>query len=412
MTLVTNIISSIGNNNSIAPLIIRDCGIEVPTKILMTYNQNKSNKDIAYLAARERFVDEYAVSAVWLGGVPLMGFIADKLIKKINKFNPNINSKLLKEEEFQGLKYNINKFKEKAPEAVADLEKIAKNTSKYKRNLAGKFLLQTIIPIALIGWIIPKAVFAWTAKTKAKQNNTDTFTKSSIENKKTNPNFKGGIGSLADLSNLEKLFITDTGYAVGRIATARKRNEAYDIGVKMSGMIYLNYIFPKQLEKLLNGISSNLLKTNLDLDIKLLNNKEFLDAIKNQALELPQTDSAKDLIEFIDNKPDSLFTKYANEFGKIKMLDNKTRDPRAYVDFKQLGEFRNSIENFIKTSTKSGLSEDKILEFAKKAKKVKTFNTLFNISVSSILLAFGLPKFQFMMREIITGSKLEPGIID
>lgn len=417
MTLVTNIISSIGNNNSIAPLIIRDCGIEVPTKILMTYNQNKSNKDIAYLAARERFVDEYAVSAVWLGGVPLMGFIADKLIKKINKFNPNINSKLLKEEEFQGLKYNINKFKEKAPEAVADLEKIAKNTSKYKRNLAGKFLLQTIIPIALIGWIIPKAVFAWTAKTKekqakAKQNNTDTFTKSSIENKKTNPNFKGGIGSLADLSNLEKLFITDAGYAVGRIATARKRNEAYDIGVKMSGMIYLNYIFPKQLEKLLNGISSNLLKTNLDLDIKLLNNKEFLDAIKNQALELPQTDSAKDLIEFIDNKPDSLFTKYANEFGKIKMLDNKTRDPRAYVDFKQLGEFRNSIENFIKTSTKSGLSEDKILEFAKKAKKVKTFNTLFNISVSSILLAFGLPKFQFMMREIITGSKLEPGIID
>ena len=39
MSLV-NIISAVGNNSSVYPLIVRDCGIEVPTKIAMTYNQN------------------------------------------------------------------------------------------------------------------------------------------------------------------------------------------------------------------------------------------------------------------------------------------------------------------------------------------------------------------------------------
>ena len=78
MSLV-NIISAIGNNSSIYPLIVRDCGIEVPTKIAMTYNQNKEDKRIAWLGARERFIDEYSVSAVWLGGIPLIDFAGKKL---------------------------------------------------------------------------------------------------------------------------------------------------------------------------------------------------------------------------------------------------------------------------------------------------------------------------------------------
>ena len=47
MSLV-NIISAVGNNSSVYPLIVRDCGIEVPTKIAMTYNQNlKDSKQMA-----------------------------------------------------------------------------------------------------------------------------------------------------------------------------------------------------------------------------------------------------------------------------------------------------------------------------------------------------------------------------
>ena len=47
MSLV-NIISAVGNNSSIYPLIVRDCGVEVPVKIGMTYSQNlKDSKEMA-----------------------------------------------------------------------------------------------------------------------------------------------------------------------------------------------------------------------------------------------------------------------------------------------------------------------------------------------------------------------------
>ena len=58
MSLV-NIISAIGNNPSVYPLIVRDCGIEVPSKVAMTYNQKlKESKQMANNATRERFIDE------------------------------------------------------------------------------------------------------------------------------------------------------------------------------------------------------------------------------------------------------------------------------------------------------------------------------------------------------------------
>ena len=96
--MITNIISAIGNNSSVYPLIVRDCGIEVPAKILLTYNQNKKDdKEIAYLAARERFLDEYSSSAVWLGGIPLVGWLCNKLIKA-KGLNPDVNLKLFNEE--------------------------------------------------------------------------------------------------------------------------------------------------------------------------------------------------------------------------------------------------------------------------------------------------------------------------
>ena len=118
--LITSIISAIGNNNSVYPLIVRDCGIEVPTKIILTYNQNKKeSKEVAKLAARERTMDEYAVSAVWLGGIPLVGKIADYFIRK-KGFNPDVNLKLFKNSSVQNIDENIKNFKGKVPDKIID----------------------------------------------------------------------------------------------------------------------------------------------------------------------------------------------------------------------------------------------------------------------------------------------------
>lgn len=409
---IANIISAIGNNSSVYPLIVRDCGIEVPTKIVLTYNQNKDeSKKVAYLAARERFLDEYATSAVWLGGIPLVGMACDKYIKS-KGLNPNVNLKLFKEDKFQGIDYNIKKFAKTAPDAVKDLIKAKENKKLFEKLLATKFIASTSIPILFMGFILPKIIFASSAKkieairAKEKQNTQmDFLQKEKFLDK--NISFNGNwVTKVANFSAQDKMAVTDGGYAIGRIATARNKNETYDIAFKMVGMMFLNFVVPKWLEKGLNKI------TGVELDPVILADKEFVAQVKENKLRLPKSSNAEDLFDFVDDatNKDTLFIKFAKKFGKIKMLDNGIRDPRAYVDVGNLAKFRNDLETFASKAKK--LSEADFKLFIKKAKFSKSANILTNVALSSFLLAYALPKAQFAFRKAITGSDLEPGLAE
>ena len=408
---ISNIISAIGNNSSVYPLILRDCGIEVPTKIVLTYNQNKKeSKGIAYLAARERFLDEYATSAVWLGGIPLMGWLCNKYIKA-KGLSPDVNLKLFKEENgIQGINYNIEKFKKLAPDAVKDLIKAKENKKLYEKLLAGKFIASTTIPILFMGFILPKLIFASSAKKIEKLREKEAANKQQISFtqkdkffKSEKPTFTGSwITKAANFTTQDKMAVTDGGYAVGRVSTARNKNEALDLGFKMTGMMFLNFVAPKWLEKGLNYL------TGVELDPIILADKDFAEQIKDKSLTLPKSDNAKDLLDFVDDirNKDSLFINYAKKFKKIKMLDNGIRDPREYVNIKALAKFRNDIENF----TKQAINQKNLKTFIFANKVAKSINILTNVALSSILLAYVLPKAQFAFRKIVTGSDLEPGL--
>lgn len=406
---IANIISAIGNNSSVYPLIVRDCGIEVPSKIVLTYNQNKKESDgVAYLAARERFLDEYATSAVWLGGIPLVGKIADYVIKK-KGLSPDVNLKLFKEDNFQGIDYNIKKFKDLAPDAVNDLLNAKGSKKTYEKLLAGKFIASTTIPILFMGFILPKMIFASSAKKiealRQKEKTQMNFLEKDKFFKSKQPAFTGNwITKAANFSAQDKMAVTDGGYAFGRIATARNKNETMDISFKMAGMMFLNFVAPKWIEKGLNKL------TGVVLDPVMLADKKFIVKAKNNLLKLPKSDNAADLFEFIDNTAnrDTMFIKYAKKFKKLTMFDNGIRDPRAYVDVKDLGQFRNDIEKF--ANSLNGLSRDAYKSIVKKARFSKTANILTNVGLSSFLLAYCLPKAQFAFRKLVTGSDLEPGL--
>ena len=177
---ITNIISAIGNTSSVYPLILRDCGVEIPSKVYLTYQENKNDKEVAFLATRERIIDEYATSAVWLGGIPLVEKLINKFIIAPKGLNPAVNLKLFKESDCQGIDYNIKFFENKIKNgeipqkavkniqnAINDLKNAKNNKKLYEKLLASKFLAATVIPIALMGFVIPKMVFGLTAKTKA-----------------------------------------------------------------------------------------------------------------------------------------------------------------------------------------------------------------------------------------------------
>lgn len=396
-----NVISAIGNNSSVYPLLVRDCGIEIPSKVLMTYNQNlKDSKQMANNAVRERLIDEYGTSAIWLGGIQFCGWGCDKLIKKLG-FNPNINLNLFKEGVNQGIRKNIEKFKDLALKEVAELEKVLKNKKTYEKLLAGKFIISTTIPVLLMGFILPKLNFALTDKLRKKQEKELSSAKNETGK---NVSFKGNtISTIANMSTVNKMAITDGGLTVGRVSTARNKFEAIENGFKMTGMMFLNFVAPIWIAKGFDKISNKLFDTNVNLDPKILNDKEFITAIKNKTLKLPK----ENIIDFLDKYPDEKFSKLTEEFCGVKRLSSGIRDPRIYVNEKKILEFKFEIEKFAKKASETGNVE----KFARKALKVKSANILANVALSSFLLAVCLPKLTFILRKAVTGSDAEPGLI-
>ena len=403
MSLV-NIISAIGNNSSVYPLIVRDCGIEVPSKVILTYRQNlKDSKQMAFNATRERLIDEYGTSIIWLGGIPAMDKLCNWGIKKMG-YDPKVNISLLKENSKQGLKYNIEKFKNKAPEEVKQMEKVLKNKSLYQKLLAGKFILSTAIPVAIMGYFLPKFNFALTDKIRKKQDAKKEeirILKQGIEQQ--NVSFKGIASSLANMSTVNKMAITDGGLTVGRVGTARNKFEKMEMGFKMSMMMFLNFVAPIWIAKGLDSFSGKVFRTNVNLDPNLLNDKEFLKEVKENRFKLPK----ENIIEFLDQNPDSKFAKLSEKYCGVKFLKNRVRDPREFVDEEKIRKFQQEIEKFTKQAKNSG----NIDKFAKKALKVKSANILANVGISSFLLACALPKITFILRKKVTGSDAEPGLI-
>lgn len=407
--IVTNIISAIGNNSSIYPLLVRDCCIEAPSKILIARKENlKESKEIANDATREKIIDEYATSGIWLGGIPMVEYFSDKFISK-KGYNPIVNLNLFKAEKnkeaYQGIEYNINKFKniqaKDVQDAVQDLIKVKNNKGSFEKLLTKKFCAATIIPTIIMGFVLPKLNFALTKKIRVKKAPQKAESKKEIS-------FTGSFTSqIANLRTVDKMAISDGGLTVGRVTTSRNKDEAWANAFRMIGSMILNFVTPIYIAKGLDKLANKLFNINVNLDPKILADNEFINTIKNSKVELPKSNTEKDLIDFIDNKPQALFSRFAQKTGKVSYLKSGYRDPRKFVDIKDLGKFRNEFENFIAKAKQSKNIEN----FARKAKFVKSANILANVGISSFLLAGVLPAATYKFIKLTTGSYSDPGLV-
>ena len=424
---VTNIISAIGNNSTPYPLLVRDCCIEVPSKVLIARKENlKESREKANDATRERLIDEYITSAIWLGGIPVTEKFADKFISK-KGYNPLVNIKLFnKKTALQSVEANIEKFKDIAvkdvQDALEDLKKVQKNKSVYQKLLTKKFIAATAIPTAIMGFVLPPLNFALTKRIKEKRAKGEKITDNSfisatftskgdkfkdfrIKNDKVS--FTGSLTStIANLRTVDKMAISDGGLTVGRVTTSRNKDEAYVNAFRMIGSMILNFVTPVYIAKGLDKLANKLFKVNVNLDPIILDNKEFIDAIKSGNVELPKSSSEKDILEFLDNNPKSMFSQFAAKLNKVTYLKSGYRDPRKFVDIKDMAGFREEFEKFVNEAKKSA----DITKFAKKAKGVKALNIFANIGISSFLLAYALPKAQYGFNKLVTGSYSDPGL--
>ena len=215
--------------------------------------------------------------------------------------------------------------------------------------------------------------------------------------------FKGLSSTLANMSTVNKMAITDGGLTVGRVGTARNKYEKMENGFKMSMMMFLNFIAPIWIAKGLDNLSGKLFNTNVNLDPMLLADKQFVKEIKDGSLQIPESN----YIEYLDKNPDSKISKLCEKYCGVKYLKNRVRDPREFVDEKKIGKFLDELRKFSKEAAASG----NVDKYAKKALKVKSANILANVGISSFLLAAVLPKVTFILRKKVTGSDAEPGLM-
>ena len=296
------------------------------------------------------------------------------------------------------------------------MQKVLKNKATYQKLLAGKFVLSTAIPVAIMGYFLPKFNFALTDKLRKKQEamkplyNEIEQEIQPIKKENTKPTFRGIAATLANMSTVNKMALTDGGLTVGRVGTSRNKYEALENGFKMSMMMFLNFVAPIWFAKGFDSLSNKLFKTNVNLDPNLLNDKDFLQEIKTDKFKLPK----EDMIEFLDKNPNSKFAKLSEKYCDVKFLkengktgQNIIRDPRAFVNEKKIIEFKTEIEKFAKQAKNSG----NVNKFARKALIAKSANILANVALSSFLLAIALPKLTFILRKKVTGSDAEPGLI-
>lgn len=449
LPISTAIFSSLNNNaTSLAPIIVKD-GFDVAGRTTMAYKESGVHE------ARERFIEEAGTSALWLGGIPAIRKIFDKTVFKKFGLNPNVDLRLLNNKGVQTLANN---------EAFAtgalkqDLLNTAKNLKTFKSLQIAKVLVSTLIPFVLLVKVLPKFNQNLTKqlveqeKKKQTQNSLNNNKMHEIFSKnpafkafspKSNVSFTGGLAQWinpliaaqkAQVNPVDNMLALDMGISGGRVANSRNKLEAMETCIREGGIIYFFFLGGKHIAKGLEKLSDKLFHTPINLDPKIIEGKDFIDPaksgittfsslvknsladanVKSTVMHFASDKSEKGVVDFIDNQLKTAFSngkfknftlEAARRTGLIDIKDG-VRNPLKYVDTEALNGLHGNIKNFVEKAAKPELAEN----FVKKAKNIKRVAIVANMALCSLSLAYLLPKFQYFIREKITGTNEYPGL--
>ena len=451
MSAVNAIFSALGNNSSLWSIATKD-GIETVGRTAMAYKEgSKTSKKFGKLEAREKLIEANATSLVWLGGIPLLKVLFDKLYT-----NKKYGFEQFKEYGMDALaKTDIRLLNSESPQALKlsniknaslkdHVEKILKNKDGFKHNFAKRAMISTLIPIALVGYILPKTVYAFTHRMIAKEKrealknayknqqaqkenliqSTPAFATFMGKANRTNLSFHGGtlferISKYFTHPNTNMVMV-DGGILAGRAGSSRNLKEAGERTIYEVGYIGILYWGGNFVGKGLNWITKKITGIPTALDAKLLQDKSFTDNMlslsKNKtaaqkALNIADI-SEKGIISLIDTdlaknggKFSNITLKAAEKLGMIHVVDGG-RNPLRYVETKDVATLNKQIKEFV-----GALAENKNAEkLISKVKFLKRSSIIANIAICSAALAYGLPKLQYFFRSKVSDNTVAPGL--
>ena len=507
---INSTISALDKPSSLAPFFVKD-SFDITGRTAMAYHESGKHE------AREKFIEEAGTSMFWIGGIPFARWIGGKIANKFSGINSNIHFKRINSEGIQSyfadeVKQNDNKkFSSDSlkninlcgSNANSKLNKIKTelkekgfmvNGSKggYKKFHVGVTAASVLVNLFILCVGIPKLNQFISRKIIAKEHKNQQ-TKTNLQaqptqdsvkiSEKTAPQKQKQVrfGSLKDLANVKSLFnftemaenaqlnvtssmlLLDYGISGSRVTfVPRDNNERIEYFVKEGGIIFFFYYAADLIKKGLSALANKSFKTPIDLDYKIINDKDFaktLNENKNtsELLKFAAYENIDDAIATLPNEiksdkkklqqyKDELSNK--NEISVIKFIDeelanvggkvtDKTktfsnftlqmaqksglidveydealgkwiRHSEKYIETDKVADLNGNLKNFIEQAAKSG--ETKLEKIISKTKMTKGLSVFGNMAICCASLSFILPKIQYKIREHRTKTKMAPGI--
>ena len=133
----SKIYSTLGNNNSLVPLAIKD----VANSLGLTAGSYVTGDA---LEGKDRFLDEFGTQAIWLLGIPGYKKLTDLTLYKLCKIDPNFDVRNLSKKRSKLLEKSIKYADESIKGSILEAVK----NPKYTKNLAmTKFVTSTALAI-------------------------------------------------------------------------------------------------------------------------------------------------------------------------------------------------------------------------------------------------------------------------
>ena len=427
MVNVAAIFSTLGNPNSLVPLLIKD---SASTAGMTTASMITGKEE-----GHDRFIDEVGTEFIWLCAIPGFKWLFDKTIFKAYNLDSKFDVRNLKNKDI------FKKAMELAPtdEVKKNLEKISKKQGLFKNLALYKFFFSTGMAIAsYIG--LTKVKQSYT-ENKIKQNliaeynaglkatNKSGENKNEVDTKGTKDNnaltFKG-IGDIVKnfaFSPVKNMWLLDGAITTERLADSRTPQEFMGYAIKESSILCFMYYAGGKIQEALEKRALKKHNKTIGLDARILESGHLQKSFENGSIQESMNDfkmimdelekeleAASDkekikekydtiIYEYLHKNPDNEIVKAAKEAKVIKMFEKTDKiDTRAFIDIEEIKNIYKNIDTLHAQylgEMKKGVTSNK---FFSQVKKLKRHSIITNMGTCMFALGIVTPTVMLAKR--------------
>lgn len=421
-TLTAKIFSTLGNNSSLVPLGVKD----VSNTLGLTAGSYITGKKVE---SKDRFIDEFGTQIIWLLGIPFFKKVIDKTVYKLAGFNPNIDSRVLKNKDV------FEKAKKHAlPHLKESFEKVGKNQKAFKNLAVGKFAASTVLTLLSYSALTKfrhkhteKAIIEEIKKEEQTKQANHEFIKNKQEVNfnsfhkkiKQNPAFGINLEPLQQFmfDPVKNTMIIDGGITTQRLAESRNPQDFLGYIIKEGGFWAFMYFAGPYIQKKMEEKAAKSNKP-INLDIRVLQDKDFQQAIKDKSIqkhlqEFSIEGSDAEIYESLFKQEDNLIVQMAKKSDIIKTTKTEQKeviDTQHFIDIdqirgnssKKISGIKQKMQSLSEEFSKSGKTSE---DFFKEIIKLKRMSIVKNIGASIAALGLIVPAIMVALRFVGEDNK-------